>query len=127
MFERLYFHSSSFIVIVIVFFSSMLSLSIQLLLLYYFVLCSVSINYPPQDPIIWSSAAERTKGRLVRALGSTPSAATLLGSYLREQWNPVEVERVYPRASLGALHKTYIFRHYWEWNRDSSDIQFTHQ
>jgi len=59
----------------------MLSLLIRLLLLFYFVLYPDWITYPPQDPIIRSSAAQRTEGRFVPVLGSTPSAATLMGSY----------------------------------------------
>jgi len=61
----------------------MLNLLIQLRLLFYFVLYPVWITYPPQDPIIRGSDCERTEGRLVPLLGSTPSDATLLGSYPR--------------------------------------------
>ena len=59
----------------------MLNLLIQLTLLFYFVLYPVWITYPPQNPVIRSSAAQRTEGRFVPVLGSTPTAATLLGSY----------------------------------------------
>ena len=52
----------------------MLSLSRQLLLLFYFVLYPVWVTYPTQDPIIRGSAAQRTEGRFVPVLGSTPSA-----------------------------------------------------
>ena len=75
-FERLCFYSTIFIVFVIAVYSSMLNLSIQLPLLFYFVLYPVCITYPPQDPIILSSAAQRTEGRFVPVLGPTPSAAT---------------------------------------------------
>jgi len=63
----------------------MLNLLVQLPFLFYFVLYPVCITYPPQDPIIRSLAAQRAEGRFVPALGSTPSAATLLGSYTRTQ------------------------------------------
>ena len=56
----------------------MLNLLIQLPLLFHFVLYPVWFTSPPQDPIIRSSAAQRTEGRFVPVLGSTPSAATLL-------------------------------------------------
>jgi len=87
MFERLCFCSTIFIAFAIVFCSSMLSLSIHLLLLFYFMLYPVWVTYPPQDPIIQSSAAQRTDSRFVPALGSTPSAATLLGSYTKAQYD----------------------------------------
>jgi len=80
-FERLCFYSTIFIAFVIVVYSSMLNLLIQLTLLFYFVLYPVWITYPPQNPVIRSSAAQRTEGRFVPVLGSTPTAATLLGSY----------------------------------------------
>ena len=70
-----------FLDFVTVFYSSVLSVLIQLLLLFYFVLYPDWITYPPQDPIIRSSAVQKTDGRLVPVLGSTPSAVTLLGSY----------------------------------------------
>ena len=63
----------------------MLNLLTQLPLLFYFVLYPVWINYPPQD-IIRILAAQRTEGRFVPVLGSTPSAATLLDSYPRTQY-----------------------------------------
>ena len=88
MFQRLCFHSTILIVIVIVFYSSMLSLSIQLFLLCYFLLCCFWTNHSPQDPIIRSLAAQRTKGYIVWAFGATPSDAALVGSYLRAQYNP---------------------------------------
>jgi hypothetical protein len=70
---------------VIALYSSMLNLLIQLALLFHFVLYPVWFTSPPQDPITRSSAAQRTEGRFVPVLGSTPSAATLLGSYPRAQ------------------------------------------
>ena len=81
------FCSTIFIAFAIVFCSSVLSLSIQLCLLFYFVLYPVWVTYPPQDPIIQSSAAQRTDDRFVPAFGLTPSAATLLGSYPRAQYD----------------------------------------
>jgi len=80
------FYSTIFIALVIALYSSMLNLLIQLPLLFYFVLYPVWITYPPQDPIIRSSAAQRAEGRFVPVLGSTPSVATLLGSYPRAKW-----------------------------------------
>jgi len=68
---------------VISLYSSMLNLLIQLALLFYCVLYPVWCTSPPQDPIIRSSAAQRTEDRFVPVLGSTPSTATLLGSYPR--------------------------------------------
>ena len=68
---------------VIALYSSILNLLIQLLLLFYFVLYPVWITYPPQDPIIRSSATPRSEDRFVPVLGSTPSAATLSDSYPR--------------------------------------------
>ena len=68
-FKGLCFYSTIFIVFVIAVYSSMLSLLIQLLLLFYFVLYPVWITYPPQDPIIRSPAARRTEGRYVSVLG----------------------------------------------------------
>jgi len=70
---------------VIAVYSSMLNFLIQLALLFYFVLYPVWFTSPPKDPIIWSSVAQRTKGRFVPVHRSTPSAATLLGSYPRAQ------------------------------------------
>ena len=84
-FERLCFYSNIFIAFVISHYSSMLNLLTQLPLLFYFVLYPVWINYPPQD-IIRILAAQRTEGRFVPVLGSTPSAATLLDSYPRTQY-----------------------------------------
>jgi len=66
-------------------YSSTLNLLIQLALLFYFVLYPVWFTSLPQDPIIGSSAAQRTEGRFVPVLGSTRSAATILGSYPRAQ------------------------------------------
>jgi len=63
-----------------------LNLLIQLALFFYFVLYPVWLTSPPQDAIIRSSAVQRTEDRFVPVLGSTPSAATLLGSYPRAQW-----------------------------------------
>jgi len=54
----------------------MFSLSRQLLLVFYFVLYPVWVTYPPQDPIIRSSAAQKTEGRFVPVLGSTPGDPT---------------------------------------------------
>jgi len=76
-FERLCIYSTTFIAFVIAVRSSMLDFLIPLPFLLYFVLYPVWITYPPQDPIIRSSAAQRTEGRFVPVLGSTPSAATL--------------------------------------------------
>ena len=84
-FERVCFHSTIFIALVIALYSSVLNFLIQLALLFYFVLYPVWFTSPPQDPIIRSSAAQGTEGRFVPVLGSTPSAATLLGSYPRAQ------------------------------------------
>jgi len=84
-FERLCFYSTIFIAFVIDLYSSTLNLLIQLPLLFYFVLYPVWITYPPQDPIIRSLATQRTEGRFVSVLGSTSSAAILLGSYPRVQ------------------------------------------
>jgi len=70
---------------IIALYSSILNLLIQLALFFYFVLYPVWLTSPPQDAIIRSSAVQRTEDRFVPVLGSTPSAATLLGSYPRAQ------------------------------------------
>jgi len=89
------------VLFVIVFYSSMLNLLIQLALLLYFVLYPVCITSPPQEPIIRSSAAQRTEGRFVPILGSTPRAATtLLGSYPRAQLHEVEATRISRQSAL---------------------------
>ena len=84
-FERLCSCSNIFIAFAIAVYSSALNLLIKLPLLFYFMLYPVCITSRPQDPIIRSSAAKRTKGRFEPVLGSTPSAATLSGSYPRAQ------------------------------------------
>jgi hypothetical protein len=88
-FEGSCFYSIIFFTFVIVFYPSMLSFLIQLLLLFYFLFFSYPawITCPPQDPNIRSSAAQRTESRFVPVLGSTPSAATLLGSYPKAHSN----------------------------------------
>jgi len=90
-FERLCFYSTIFIAFVIAVYSPMLNLLIQLPLLFYFVFYPVWITYPPQDPIMRSSTAQRTEGRFVSVLGSAPSATTLLGSYSRAHHNTINL------------------------------------
>jgi len=61
-------------------FSVVLCWACQYIYFWYFILCCILFG-------LQSSAAQRTDSRFVPALGSTPSAGTLLGSYTKAQYD----------------------------------------